>query len=166
MFVCVSLNPAVDKRLDVGVLQVGKVNRVARAEGAPGGKAAHVAMVLRTLGADPVWLGFAGRAAGAALVAGLRELQINVEAVPIAGETRTNLEIIEEDGRVTEVLEPGPVITGEELSRLEETFQTTLAKYPEPTTVVLSGSLPPGIPTHYYATLIGMAHAHRSRVLL
>jgi len=166
MFVCVSLNPAVDKRLDVGVLQAGKLNRVERVEGAPGGKAAHVAMVLRTLGADPVWLGFAGGAAGAVLVEGLRELQINVEAVPIAGETRTNLEIIEDDGRVTEVLEPGPVISGEELKRFEETFQSTLAKSPEVTTVVLSGSLPPGIPTRYYAMLMGMAHGHHSRVLL
>ena len=166
MFVCVSLNPAMDKRLDVAVMQVGRLNRVARAEGAPGGKAAHVAMVLRTLGANPVWFGFAGGAAGAALVAGLRELQIQVEAVAIAGETRTNLEIIEDDARVTEVLEPGPAVTGEELTLFEETFQTTLAKYAEPTTVVLSGSLPPGVPSGYYATLIALAHAHRSRVFL
>jgi 1-phosphofructokinase family hexose kinase len=166
MFVCVSLNPAVDKRLALGILHVGKVNRAARAEGAPGGKAAHVAMVLKTLGEDPLWLGFAGGSAGAALVAGLRELQIQVEAVVIAGETRTNLEIIEDDARVTEVLEPGPAIAGDELKLFQETFQNTLAKSAEPTTVVLSGSLPPGVPSGYYATLIRLAHAYRSRVLL
>jgi 1-phosphofructokinase family hexose kinase len=166
MFVCVSLNPAVDKCLALAVLQLGKVNRAAKAEGAPGGKAAHVAMVLKTLGADPLWLGFAGGSAGAALVAGLRELQIKVEAVAIAGETRTNLEIIEDDARVTEVLEPGPAIAEEELQRFQATFQRILAKSAEPATVVFSGSLPPGLPSDYYATLIRLAHAQRGRVLL
>jgi 1-phosphofructokinase family hexose kinase len=166
MFVCVSLNPALDKRLALGTLHVGQVNRAARAEGAPGGKAAHVAMVLRTLGADPLWLGFTGGSAGAALVAGLRELQIKVEAVAIAGETRTNLEIIEDHARVTEVLEPGPAIGADELKLFQETFQNTLAKSAEPTTVVLSGSVPPGVPSDYYATLIRLAHPHRSRVFL
>ena len=64
MFLCVSLNPAVDKRLRLERLQVGGVNRVNEAIPAPGGKAAHVAMTLKTLGADPLWLGFAGGATG------------------------------------------------------------------------------------------------------
>ena len=41
MFICVSLNPAVDKRLRLERLRVGNVNRAYEAESAPGGKAAH-----------------------------------------------------------------------------------------------------------------------------
>ena len=78
MFLCVSLNPAIDKRLRLERLRVGDVNRATNACPAPGGKAAHVAMVLRTLGADPVWLGFAGGATGKQLVDGLQELSIRV----------------------------------------------------------------------------------------
>src|SRR5277367_1441195 len=166
MFVCVSLNPALDKRLKLGVLQLGKVNRACNVEVAAGGKAAHVAMVLQTLGAKPVWLGFTGGASGAALVEGLRKLEIHVEAVSIAGATRMNLEIIEDEARVTEVLEPGPRITGEELTAFEQRFQDILAAAAQHAIVTLSGSLPPGVPTNYYATLIAMAHKYHGRVLL
>ena len=72
MFLCVSLNPAMDKRLRLERLRLGDVNRATEDAPAPGGKAAHVAMVLKTLGADPVWLGFAGGATGKALIDGLR----------------------------------------------------------------------------------------------
>src|SRR3974390_1638404 len=166
MLVCVSLNPAVDKRLTLGVLQVGKVNRACRAEAAPGGKAAHVAMVLRTLGAEPLWLGFAGGATGESLVEGLRKMEIQVESITVAGSTRTNLEICDDGANVTEILEPGPYIMPEELHRFEERFEEILARSTETATVTLSGSLPQGVPTGCYAKLIALAHKHRSRVFL
>jgi len=98
MFVCVSLNPAIDKRLRLDRLQPGRVNRVSEITQAAGGKAVHVAMVLQTLGGDPLWLGFAGGAAGDDLVGGLRKLSIPAEVVPTASGTRTNLEILEDGG--------------------------------------------------------------------
>ena len=166
MLVCVSLNPAIDKRLPLGVLQVGKVNRARKAEAAPGGKATHVATVLRTLGAEPLWLGFAGGATGEALVEGLRKMEIQVESVTIAGSTRTNLEICDDEANVTEILEPGPQIAPEELQKFEERFEEILARSTEIATVTLSGSLPLGVPNGYYANLIALAHKHRSRVFL
>ena len=95
MFLCVSLNPAIDKRLRLERLQHGRVNRASQVTPAAGGKAAHVAMVLRTLGADPLWLGFAGGPTGAALVEGLKAMSIRAEAVATANATRMNLEILE-----------------------------------------------------------------------
>jgi len=76
------------------------------------------------------------------------------------------LEIIEDEARVTEVLEPGPHISAEELTAFGERFQETIAAAAPHAIVTLSGSLPPGVPTNYYATLIALAHKHRSRVLL
>jgi 1-phosphofructokinase family hexose kinase len=166
MFLCVSMNPAVDWRLKLPRLQPGAVNRVTEASAAPGGKAAHVTMVLQTLGAKPNWLGFAGGMTGKVLVEGLREIGIRVEAVPTAGSTRMNLEIIEENGTVTEVLEPGPCVSSPELQSMEDMFERLLAGRTEDVTVLLSGSLPPGVPRDYYATLISRAHKHGSRVFL
>ena len=166
MFLCVSLNPAVDRRLKMDLLQVGKVNRVCEAREAPGGKAAHVAMVLRTLGAAPLWLGFAGGATGAILVEGLRQLGIQAEAVPMRGKTRTNLEILDAEQRVTEILEPGPEISSGELEQFQSTFEQVLAGAVDATMVILSGSLPPGVPRDYYSTLIRAAHKSRTRVFL
>jgi tagatose 6-phosphate kinase len=166
MFLCLSLNPAVDRRLKMDQLQVGKVNRVCQADEAPGGKAAHVAMVLRTLGAAPLWLGFAGGTTGASLIEGLRQMGIRTEAVPMRGKTRTNLEILEAGERVTEILEPGPEISSFELEQFQSTFESMLAGAENLVTVILSGSLPPGVPQGYYAGLIRAARKLRARVFL
>jgi 1-phosphofructokinase family hexose kinase len=166
MFLCVSLNPAIDKRLRLERLRVGEVNRARMACPAPGGKAAHVAMVLRTLGADPVWLGFAGGATGKQLTDGLKELSIQVHEIPSGACTRTNLEIVENDGGVTEILEPGQRITDDELRQCEKTFTDLLNQATELPTVIFSGSLPEGVPPDIYKTLIELAHEFGSRVFL
>jgi 1-phosphofructokinase family hexose kinase len=166
MFLCVSLNPAIDKRLRLDRLQPGRVNRVSGVTQAAGGKAIHVAMVLQTLGGDPLWLGFAGGAAGEALAAGVRELSIPAEVVPTAGCTRTNLEIVENGGGVTEILEPGESVGSAELERMSAAFQRIVTEHGRAATAIISGSLPPGVPRDYCLTLIGMAHRHGSKVFL
>jgi 1-phosphofructokinase family hexose kinase len=160
VFICVSLNPAIDKRLGLEHLQPGRVNRSTEVTSAPGGKAAHVAMVLRTLGADPLWLGFTGGPSGTALVEGLNALSIRTEPVTTANATRTNLEILENDGTVTEILELGPPITSAELQRLQHAFELVLQRSTGKTSAILSGSLPPGVPEDYYATLIALGHQY------
>src|SRR5882724_11752839 len=75
-FFCVSLNPAIDTRLIVNGFVPGRVNRVSEVYRTPGGKAAHVAMALKGLGATPTWIGFSGGATGSELLAGLRLLEI------------------------------------------------------------------------------------------
>ena len=164
MLLCVSLNPAIDRRLQMSRLLVGSVNRTCKADAAPGGKATHVAMVLQTLGAAPRWLGFAAGATGAMLIEGLRQMGIDAHAVPVQGETRTNLELLEADGRVTEILEPGPEICPEELARFQSAYETLVGS--AVTAVILSGSLPPGVPSDYYAILIRAARKLRARVFL
>src|SRR5882724_652799 len=166
MFLCVSLNPAVDKRLRLERLQLGGVNRVNEAIPAPGGKAAHVAMTLKTLGADPLWLGFAGGATGKQLVEGLRGLAIRVHYIPTKGPTRTNLEIVQDVGDVTEILEPGQRISTEELQRFMESITKLLKEASEQTTVILSGSLPEGVSSDQYKLLVDLAHEFDSRVFL
>ena len=62
--VCLSANPAMDRRLRMASLAVGEINRAISAQGLAGGKAAHVAMAARALEAQPVWVGFLGGAIG------------------------------------------------------------------------------------------------------
>src|SRR5580693_957901 len=162
-FICVSLNPAIDKRLRLDALRPGRVNRAVEAIPAPGGKAAHVAMVLRALGADPLWLGFSGGPNGDALLQGLRALSIRAEGVPTAAETRMNLEILEENGTVTEILEPGARVSSAEREAFLRAFETALELNPN-AIVVMSGSLPPGLPQDEFATLVKLSHQRGARV--
>jgi 1-phosphofructokinase family hexose kinase len=164
-FVCVSLNPAIDKRLRLDTLKPGRVNRATEVIPAPGGKSAHVAMVLRALGADPLWLGFTGGPNGESLLQGLRALSIRAEGVPTASETRMNLEILEENGSVTEILEPGARVTPAERESLLRAFETALELNPN-AIVILSGSLPPGLLKDEFATLVKIGRRNRARIFL
>ncbi|HEY1482040.1 MAG TPA: hexose kinase [Candidatus Acidoferrum sp.] len=164
MFLCVSLNPAVDKRITLRDLQLGRVNRALNSIAAPGGKAAHVAMVLRTLGAEPIWVGFVGGASGISMLDGLRGMSICAEAVNIGGSTRTNLELVDDKG-VTEVLEPGPHVAISERQRFEDKLREILAKSPA-STVIFSGSLPPGVPVDFYCRLVTLTHEYGGRAFV
>jgi 1-phosphofructokinase family hexose kinase len=164
-FICVSLNPAIDKRLRLDTLKPGRVNRATEAIPAPGGKSAHVAMVLRALGADPLWLGFSGGPNGDSLLQGLRALSIRAEGVPTASETRMNLEILEDNGSVTEILEPGSRVTPAERESLLRAFETALELNPN-AIVVMSGSLPPGLLKDEFATLVKIGRRNGARIFL
>jgi 1-phosphofructokinase len=105
MFLCVSPNPAIDKRLTLPSLVRGEIHRSRTVQSLPGGKATHVAMVLHGLGDVTHWIGLCGGAAGAELVSGLRALGIKPSPFATLAETRTNLEIIDDQGAVTEIRE-------------------------------------------------------------
>ncbi len=137
-----------------------------RATPEPGGKSLHVAMVLRTLGVDPLWLGFAGGATGGALAEGIRAMGIRTETIEIANSTRNNLEILENDGTVTEILEPGPAVTPEELERLQRAYELALKSAGHNATAVLSGSLPRNVSEDFYSALIRIGHDNGCRVFL
>ncbi len=166
MLVCVSANPAIDRRLRLESIAVGEVNRAVSAQPFPGGKAAHVAMAAHSLGEAVMWVGFLGGAAGEECESGLSDLGIPVTIVRTLTQTRSNLEIIADDGTVTEILEPGGVVTESEVERLLSACRDIFAEGDEGSQVALSGSLPPGVPTDFYAELIRLAHAYGWRALL
>src|SRR5438876_833054 len=159
VFFCVSLNPAIDTRLTVKGFIPGRVNRAAEVCRTPGGKAAHVAMALKGLGADPMWIGFCGGASGTELLAGLRLLGIETMSVPSSQSTRVNLEIVDSSGEVTEILEPGGTITSSEWSEFQEAWAGAFRVAAQKRVMMISGSLPPGVPDDAYATLVRSARS-------
>lgn len=156
-FFCVSLNPAIDTRLILKGFLPGRVNRVEEVYRTPGGKAAHVAMALKGLGATPTWIGFSGGATGGELLAGLRRLGIETMPISIGQPTRVNLEIVDTGGEVTEVLEPGGTITQSEWSEIQQACVNSLQVAAKRKIMVISGSLPPGVPVEAYAALVSAA---------
>src|SRR3979490_198662 len=163
-FFCVSLNPAIDTRLRFDEFVPGRVNRASSVQRAPGGKAAHVAMALKALSAVPTWIGFTGGATGDELLAGLRSLDIDILPVPVAQSTRANLEILDARGEVTEILEPGGAITEYEWSEFQRVCANAFhrefqKKSAHKKIVLISGSLPLGVPGEAYGQLVGLAHS-------
>lgn len=157
MIICVSANPAIDKRLVVDAIVVGEVNRVHSAIAFAGGKAAHVAMAAKALGEDVTWIGLLGGETGDEIERQLAEFGINVVSVRTKAVTRTNLEIIDDGGRITEILEPGGTVEASELHELRLACTEAFEEAEDGTVVVLSGSLPPGMPTEEFGSLTAAA---------
>jgi 1-phosphofructokinase family hexose kinase len=164
--VCVSANPAMDRRLRMESWAVGEINRAVSAQGLAGGKAAHVAMAARALEAQPVWLGFLGGAIGQECARQMETLGIRVVAIPTQSVTRVNLEIIDAAGRVTEILEPGAEPTAQERADFLRTCARGLRQDWKNAVLVISGSLPSAVGPDFYVALIEAARTAGAQVFL
>jgi 1-phosphofructokinase family hexose kinase len=166
MFLCVSPNPSIDKRIAIPALMPGEIHRVRAVESLAGGKATHVARVLQTLGENPHWIGPCGGATGEELVHGLQALGIEPHVFPLKGSTRTNLELVDDAGKVTEILEPGPELSALELDGFVQACRDLFEKFEKSAFVLFSGSLPARVPEDLYARLITEARNAGCKTLL
>ena len=114
MILVINLNASVDKRYRMKELTKGEVMRAAEVDNTPGGKGLHVANVATILGEDCIATGYLGGKSGEFIGEKLKDYGIKQDFVKVAGETRSCLAIITDDGAQTEILEPGPVVTAEE----------------------------------------------------
>ena len=163
MILVINLNASVDKRYRMADLVKGEVMRAAEVDNTPGGKGLHVANVATILGEDCIATGYLGGKSGEFIGEKLKDYGINQDFVRVAGETRSCLAIITDDGAQTEILEPGPVISAEEQEAFMAKYRELLAKA---SVVVASGSMPQGLPKDFYARLIAMAKEERKPFLL
>jgi tagatose 6-phosphate kinase len=155
VILAVCLNLALDLTYRVASLRIGATNRVADVFERAGGKAVNAARVLDALGHDVVVMGFAGGRVGDAVVAELDAAGLAHELVPIAGQTRRTLIVLEDGGgEPTGISEPGPCVSEDEWEAFVDAFRSRAR---DASAVVLSGTLPPGLPAGAYATLISEA---------
>jgi 1-phosphofructokinase family hexose kinase len=164
--ICASANPAMDRRLHMARLTIGEINRAQSAQGFAGGKAAHVAMAARALGACAAWIGFLGGAIGQECARQLESLDIEVISIAVAASTRVNLEIIDAEGKVTEILEPGGPTTALERNEFIEKCVQRVRNASSRAILIISGSPPSGGGPEFYSSLIDAAQAASARVFV
>jgi 1-phosphofructokinase family hexose kinase len=164
--VCLSANPAMDRRLRMESLAIGEINRVNSAQGLAGGKAAHVAMATLALEATPAWVGFLGGAIGQECARQMESLGIQVVAIHTQCATRVNLEIIDAAGRVTEILEPGAELTSHERQEFLQRCAQGLREDWKNAVLAISGSLPVGLGPDFYVSLIEAVRTAGARVFV
>ena len=163
MILTVSLNPAVDKTCEIESIQPGTVNRLKSAVSVAGGKGINVTKILRQFHMPVMAVGFLGGSGGKLIEDAMEELGVECHFTRIKGQTRTNVNILAEDGSVTELLEPGPVIREKELEEFRKQFSGCLELCEM---AVLSGSVPEGVPTDIYRQLIEECHRNGVKVIL
>ncbi len=93
-------------------------------------------------------------------------LGIEVVAIRTKTATRVNLEVIEDSGRITEVLEPGCAPDESERAELLRVVSDGLRTRWKDALIVISGSLPLGVPSNFYQPLIGSARSAGSKVFV
>jgi tagatose 6-phosphate kinase len=156
MILAVCLNLALDITHYVENVDWTGVNRPTAVHARPGGKGTNVARNLHSFGIEVLLTGLAGGSTGSAVGAGLRRLGVPAAFAPVGGETRRTFSVVDGGGRVALFNEPGPQVSAAEFKRFRADFDAALAGA---SVVVLSGSLPPGLPPTAYAELIAAAAA-------
>jgi len=159
-----TLNPAVDVATSIDKVIDTRKLRCSAAQRDPGGGGINVARVMQRLGGNCHALYLAGGATGLMLQELLDAEHVEASCIDIAGETRENFSVQETStGREYRFVLPGPVVT-------EREWQGCVARINAlevpPRYLVLSGSIPPGVPLDIYARLARSAAARGTRIVL
>jgi len=150
VIVTLTLNPSLDRTVEVPSLQRGAVNRASSVRLDPGGKGVNVARALLANGVPARAVLPVGGAVGRELVERLEVEGVAMTAVPVGATTRSNLTLSEPDGTVTKINEGGDPLAEAEVDVLADTVMELAG--PD-AWVVVSSSLPTGSDDHVYARL-------------
>ncbi|MCM0647497.1 1-phosphofructokinase [Clostridium swellfunianum] len=162
--ITITLNPAIDKTVEINDFKTGSVNRVSSIRVDAGGKGINVSKVVKSLGEESRALGILSGKNGEFIKGYLDSLNIENEFVFIQGETRTNLKIIDNANHSnTDINEPGSVVAAEDLGKVEESIFGAISNE---AILVLSGSTPAGVPKDIYGTWIKRARQLGAKVIL
>ncbi|MDB5096183.1 MAG: fruK [Cyanobacteria bacterium RYN_339] len=165
MIATVTLNPSLDKTLYVDALEVDDSNRCKRFRYDPGGKGLNISRVLWELGDPSLLFGFLGGDTGRRVEKYLRDEGLTCDFNWTSGETRENIILTStaEPMTQTKINLPGPTIREDEVHRLKRKLAGRAREYQ---TLVLSGSVPPGLPPTIYRDLAEDARLRGDRVVL
>lgn len=137
----VTMNPAIDIQYAVPDFSPGRWFQASEADRSAGGKGVNVSIILQQLGYESAAMGFLAGFCGEYVRDTLRRLKLTTNFVNVIGESRTNVYIVDEVGRIeTGVTEPGPYISDEPLGRFMKNYERMLSRA---RLVYLGGSLPP-----------------------
>lgn len=148
MIYTVTLNPALDKTVEIPGMALDTVNRITSMRTDPGGKGINVSKVIAKLGGESCAVGILGGESGRTLLAALKREGLRTHFRFVEGQTRTNLKIIDRTLHTnTDINEPGLTVMPADLDAL---LRDLLGMVREGDIVVLAGSLPQGAPQDTY----------------
>jgi 1-phosphofructokinase family hexose kinase len=155
MILCLNLNAAIDKTIIVSSFEINRIHRPESVVALAGGKGCNVARALKKLGETPVVSGWVGGFSGQFIENELLLEKIRTDFIYTESESRTCTSILDRENQtMTEIYEVGESVPVEKVNELRDHLLATIGKYQA---ITLSGSMPPGVPSDFYADLIEMA---------
>lgn len=164
MIVTLTPNPSLDRTVALpGPLVRGGVNRLTSVVTDPGGKGVNVARVLVSSGLEVTTvLPAAEHDPLRAALDAVAQPGLTVTAVTVPGAARVNTAVTEPDGTTTKINEPGAELGEAERTAIEKALLAAVeaggrtGEGDSAGWAILSGSLPPGAPTDWYARLVAL----------
>jgi hexose kinase, 1-phosphofructokinase family len=159
---CVALNPSIDLANEAARVVPTKKVRTRNQRQNIGGGGVNVARVLAEMGDRCELLVLAGGATGQVFLDAVRKLPVDLHTITTAGATRIAFMVKDmETGDEYRFVPEGPLITPDEYQQVHRYLSQGRWDY-----VVLSGSLPRGVPDHAYAQLTELLADRDTRIIL
>ena len=156
-----TLNTAIDMNIFCGSLQPSVVNRTQHTEYCPNGKGVNVSLVLNHFQQPTHVMGIFGGFTGRYIVEELRKQAIKVTPAWVSEPTRINI-FINDGVDEYKLVNPGASIDDDcKHQIIHHLDSVTSGDY-----LVISGSLPPGIESRFYAEIITLCQKKGCEIIL
>ncbi|HPD31931.1 MAG TPA: 1-phosphofructokinase family hexose kinase [Phycisphaerae bacterium] len=150
--VTVTLNPTIDRIIEVPDFRVGAHLRGRMRSLLPAGKAINVSRAMAALGSPSTAAGWVGAESLALFEDALRQAGVAVRLTPITGATRENITIVDPVGHTeTHIRDTGPTVTQDDIQQL--TTELTTLSNPD-CLLVFTGSCAPGLDASRFVQLL------------
>jgi len=164
MITTVTLNPAVDKTIEIDDFQIGEVNRISSMRLDAGGKGINVSKVIQSLGGSSRAVGIIAGTSGDFIKNYLDSIKIENNFTTIDGKTRTNIKIVDKVNHTnTDVNETGPQVSNEDLNNVCENFCSNINQN---SVVIFSGSIPKNVDSNIYNVWIKKVNEKQAKCIL
>jgi 6-phosphofructokinase 2 len=158
------MNPALDKSTSFDNLVPEKKIRCSQLILEAGGGGINVSKAIRKLGGESITVFTSGGSNGKTIENLLSALDISFVPVPIKENSRENFSVAESSTNAQyRFVMPGPVMKPEEIERC---LQVLADMDPRPSILVASGSLPEGVPDHFFAQLAAFCRTHLIKLIV
>lgn len=163
MIITVTWNPALDYGISLAQLRRGDIQRFGQGVFTPGGKGVNVSLLLTSLGVENRAVGIAAGFTGREILRQLESAGCTADFVLLEqGESRLNVKLTEADGTETAFNGGGPEIPDQAVDQLLSKLDSLSGE----DLLVLSGSLPQGLPETAFPKLLEKARRAGARLVV
>ena len=163
MILTFTINPAVDRTVLVDHLVFEDRGYILAQTQSVGGRGINASRVIQSFGGKTTAILTAGGQTGTSIERMLKDEGFPSDVVRIQGESRTNLTISDKQGLTVKLNELGPAVTDAELAELKKAVQRRIDKA---SWLMICGSIPPQVSSHFYTDIIQLARKANVKTLL
>ncbi|MCP4763121.1 MAG: 1-phosphofructokinase family hexose kinase [archaeon] len=164
MIYCVLLNPSIDNIIELSDFKSGNTYKISKNLKFPVGKSISVALTLKELGEQVSVFALIGKNQIQLYEEFLNKKKITYEFIPISGETRSNITIVDKKNNSTTHLRfPGFSINQSNLNDLKNKIEENIE---EDDYIVFSGSIPKNTPKGFLEEISKIVKGKKAKFII